>query len=195
MPKLSIPLFALAMATLSGCAQLQSWFGDDKENLPVVPDNVAYTACNLRYADGHEITPMNFLEGKLLPFGAKIKILSADKDGASFITLPDETRYHVSYDQAKDAHKPITFFRRIFSSKDFNSLTLGMPPGHIKLASAGKLQLGMNKDEVILALGYPPRRRTASLDQNTWIYYLDRIRTFRVIFKDGKLIHSLYGED
>ena len=195
MPKLPSLLLTLALALAPGCAQLQSWFGEDRPQLPVATNNVAYTACNLRYSGDHEITPMNFLEGKLLPFGTKVKILSADKDGASFVTLPEETAFHIAYDQAKDAHKPIKYYRKIFSSKDFNALTRGMPPEHVKLARSGELQLGMNKEEVLLALGHPPRRRTASLDHNTWIYYVDKLKTFRVIFKDGKLIHSLYSSD
>ena len=64
-----------------------------------------------------------------------------------------------------------------------------MPPAHVKLARAGELQLGMDKDEVIMALGYPPRRRTATIDHNTWIYYIDKLRTFRVIFQQKRQTH------
>ncbi len=46
----------------------------------------------------------------------------------------------------------------------------------------GKALIGMSKKGVRIALGYPARHRTPSLDSNTWVYWKDRRRTAAVEF-------------
>ena len=54
--------------------------------------------------------------------------------------------------------------------------------------SEGKAYEGMTKDGVRMALGYPAKHRTPSLDSNTWIYWRNRFRTMAVEFSsDGKV--------
>ena len=53
----------------------------------------------------------------------------------------------------------------------------------------GKAHIGMTKEGIRIALGYPARHRTPSLEENTWIYWLNRFRTTAVDFDDtGKVI-------
>jgi len=52
----------------------------------------------------------------------------------------------------------------------------------------GKAYLGMSKEGVRVALGYPARHRTASLDSNTWIYWRGRFGTRAIDFDNlGKV--------
>ena len=46
----------------------------------------------------------------------------------------------------------------------------------------GKALIGMTKQGVMTALGYPAAHRTPSLDDNSWTYWRDRFRTMRVEF-------------
>ncbi len=46
----------------------------------------------------------------------------------------------------------------------------------------GKALIGMTKKGVRVALGYPSRHRTPSLDSNTWVYWKNRRRTAAVEF-------------
>ncbi len=46
----------------------------------------------------------------------------------------------------------------------------------------GKALVGMTKQGVLTALGYPAAHRTPSLDENSWTYWRDRFRTIRVEF-------------
>jgi len=46
----------------------------------------------------------------------------------------------------------------------------------------GKAFVGMTKQGVMTALGYPAVHRTPSLDSNSWTYWKDRFRTLRVEF-------------
>jgi hypothetical protein len=49
---------------------------------------------------------------------------------------------------------------------------------------AGKALVGMSKQGVQIALGYPARHRTPSLDDNRWTYWKGRHDTYAVEF-DG----------
>jgi hypothetical protein len=48
--------------------------------------------------------------------------------------------------------------------------------------SDGKAYVGMSKEGVRVALGYPARHRTASLDSNTWVYWRGRFGTRAIDF-------------
>lgn len=46
----------------------------------------------------------------------------------------------------------------------------------------------LSKKGVKMALGYPAKHRTPSLDDNTWTYWRDRYRTTVIIFNSkGKV--------
>ncbi len=52
----------------------------------------------------------------------------------------------------------------------------------------GKAIMGMTKQGVMVALGYPAKHRTASTDLNTWVYWKGRFSVLTVNFgQDGKV--------
>lgn len=55
---------------------------------------------------------------------------------------------------------------------------------------AGDVYIGMTKEGVLTALGYPPRHRTPSLEANTWIYWRNRFMTMSVEFDAGGKVRS-----
>jgi hypothetical protein len=48
---------------------------------------------------------------------------------------------------------------------------------------AGQVRIGMSKDAVILAIGYPPEHMTPRLDAGPWRYWKNRFNTFLVHFE------------
>ncbi len=52
---------------------------------------------------------------------------------------------------------------------------------------AGTVNIGMSKDAVIKALGYPPEHKTPNLEGNEWRYWKNRYGTMLVSFTDGKV--------
>lgn len=58
----------------------------------------------------------------------------------------------------------------------------------LKGIQSGKAYIGMSKDAVRIALGYPAPHRTASLESAQWVYWKDRFRNFSIMFSsDGKV--------
>ena len=57
-----------------------------------------------------------------------------------------------------------------------------MPEIDQKGVQDGKAFIGMSKEGVRMALGYPAPHRTPSLDSSTWIYWRNRWKTRAVEF-------------
>ncbi len=52
---------------------------------------------------------------------------------------------------------------------------------------SGKVEVGMSKDAVRIARGYPPAHMTPSLERDSWKYWENRWNTTLVNFKEGKV--------
>lgn len=64
-----------------------------------------------------------------------------------------------------------------------NPTPLGkLSPKDRKGIKQGNALIGMSKEGVRIALGYPARHRTPSLDSNTWIYWKNRRATTAIEF-------------
>lgn len=52
----------------------------------------------------------------------------------------------------------------------------------------GKAHIGMTKDGVRIALGYPAAHQTPSLNKNTWVFWTNRFKSFKIEFDEkGKV--------
>ncbi len=56
---------------------------------------------------------------------------------------------------------------------------------------AGKAMVGMSKQGVMVALGYPAKHQTPSPDQNRWIYWKGRFETYAVEFDNSGKVASI----
>jgi hypothetical protein len=168
---------------------------------PAVPHPMTgqtrYTCCNMHY-EKPEISDVNYLKGTLIPFGTRVQILEVRKNSVKFqpvghpaITLV--LRY------GKDATTMDQYLERIFPSEDPHAKLPRMGTGKAaakqnaqaekirKNIEQGAVEPGMTKDEVLMAIGYPPLHRTPSLDASTWTYWANRWVTFEVYFDGDKV--------
>src|SRR3989454_12721251 len=53
----------------------------------------------------------------------------------------------------------------------------------------GTVSVGMTRDQVLIALGYPRADRTPSLDAPTWRYWASRGDTFEIYFEGDHVSH------
>src|SRR5256712_12084846 len=126
-----------------------------------------YLCCNLHY-EKTEISDANYLKGTLIPFGTRVQVLEVRKNSVKFqpaghppITLV------LKY--GKDALGMDQYLERIFLREDPHA-KLPKPGKDKKQAAAdeptrqlneeGTAEPGRTKDEVGMALGYPPAQRT-----------------------------------
>jgi hypothetical protein len=168
---------------------------------PTVPNPMTgetrYTCCNIHY-EKTEITDANYQRGAVIPFGTRAQIIEVRKNAVKFqaeghppITLVLRLgRKNLSMDQYLD---------RIFLRDDPHTKLPRPAPAKTKKGSApevdkfrkaideGQVEVGMTKDEVLMAIGYPPAHRTPSLDSAVWTYWSNRWESFHVYFDGGKV--------
>jgi len=179
-------------ATLAFAALLAACKGADVPH-PMTNES-RYLCCNLHY-EKTEISDANYLKGTLIPFGTRVQVLEVKKSSVKF--------------QA-DGHPPITlvlkYGKDAIGMDQYLELIFLREDPHAKLPKPGKdkkqaavaertrklieegtVEPGMTKDEVVMALGYPPAHRTPSLSSPNWTYWANRWATFEVYFDGDKV--------
>ena len=140
-----------------------------------------YTAVNIWYEDAQKIFTTNFHKGAVLPLNTKVTILKYRKSGFVF---QDESgmEYKLIYAKKHSRKSWKEVFSDYFSEE---KIDLGkfsaMERQNIE---AGEIEVGMSKDAVLAAYGYPPSHMTPSLDGNAWKYWYSRAQNFFVYFDD-----------
>jgi hypothetical protein len=130
---LTTRLIAGAFVLAAGCGHVTA-------HVPHPLDNqVRYLCGNLHY-DKPEITGMNYLRGKVIPFGTRVQIRQVD--------AVDKIR---------------------------------------RMMEEGDVTVGMTRDQVLTAIGYPPAHRTPHLDAAMWTYWVDPEDTFEVYFEGDRV--------
>jgi len=67
----------------------------------------------------------------------------------------------------------------------------GLTPKDLEGVSAGRAMVGMTKDGVLTAMGYPARHRTPSLQDREWTYWKNRFTTLVVVFDDAGVVTAI----
>ena len=162
---------------------------------PTVPSPLTgetrYLCCNMHY-ERTDVTDVNYLRGTLIPFGTRVQILEVRKNAVKFQPA---------------GHPPITLVqrhgRKVLSMEEYLDRIFLRADPHDRLPRIGKggkqaaeaekvrkqieqgvVEPGMTRDQVLMAIGYPPPHRTPSLQAGSWSYWANRWETFDVYF-DG----------
>lgn len=155
---------------------------------PAVPhpmqNESRWLCCNLHY-EKPKVSDVNFQRGTLVPFGTRVQILEVRSNSVTF---------------QPEGHPPITWqvryakgtpidqtLERLFLAADPRARLRRVPAKTVKLIEQGAVDVGMTREQVLMALGYPPAHRTPSLDAAQWTYWDDRWTTFEVYFDGDKV--------
>ena len=165
---------------------------------PIVPHPVVsqfrYLCCNLHY-EKHEITDINYLRGKVIPFGSRVQILAVGKDRVEF-EATGQPPITLVLEYGAEKMSMDEYLERIFLVDDPYARLPKLPREAEKarevdklrrLIEEGTISVGMTRHEVLMAIGYPPAHRTPSLDASTWRYWVGPNDTFDVYF-DGDVV-------
>ena len=165
---------------------------------PAVPHPMTgetrYLCCNMHY-EKPEISDVNYLKGTLIPFGTRVQVLEVRKNSVKFQPA-GHPAITLVLKYGKDAITMDQYLERIFVREDPHT-KLPRPGKDKKQAAAAErtrklleeatVEPGMTKDEVLMALGYPPVHRTPSLSSPNWTYWANRWMTFEVYFDGDKV--------
>jgi hypothetical protein len=159
--------------------------GKEKAAPMAVKGEKLFTQFSLYYEKGHHITT-NYRVGILVPINTEVEFVKANKKTIT-VKIPGydvEVEFINVKDYSGEAVEGI--FSRTFGREPVD-LT-GFTAAEQSAIRLGVVAIGMRKDAVIKAMGYPPRHKTPALSINQWRYWKSRFDTVLVSFEDDKVI-------
>ena len=193
-PRIALVLgLAAAVPFVTGCP-----VGGAKVESPL-NGQFRYTCCNIRY-EKNEITDVNYQMGGIIPYGTRVQIIEVKKNAVKF--LPEgHPEMTLVYRHGRKVYPFEQYVDRIFltepprlsaapvaSSKKKGAKAAASSANKFeKQIQQGIVEPGMTKQDVLLALGYPPAHRTPSIEQPIWTYWRNRWDVFMVYFDGDKV--------
>lgn len=181
---------AFPVAVLVAAVALTTAAALKPQNVSVLPPAAApqegqdyYTRYTLWYERGQHLTT-NFARGILLPINSKVTLVALKK---KVIEVRTESGEAIKLKWVKK--------HSIRGTDEIAAEFLGSQPVPLDrlsddLANSirnGEIRLGMTKEQVLMARGYPPTHETPSTDANRWRYWSSRFVNRTLVFEDGVL--------
>ncbi len=173
---------ALAVVFFAGCAREVIV----PEVLQQTVNSKVYTKCNLWYQNPENMSCVNIQKGKFIPFGSEIEIVGASERKVVFKDM-NGIQYTIKFDDSLMMVPIETYIRQIFTLSDKAEQTKDLDPAVVGKLEKGIVTAGMNRRDVLLAYGTPAAFRTPTLENSTWIYWVDDNSTIRVVFRADKV--------
>ena len=150
-----------------------------------------YTCCNFHY-DKDWISDANWRTLPMIPAGAKIKVLEYGWNRASVEI--DGKPMRIGHDYGRKEQPLEAYIARLVVKDDPQARIAKYPPKVKQAIKDGVVIPGMTREQVIIAVGYPPTHRTASLDSNVWNLWASRAGRYEVHFNSKGTVEKLVGE-
>ncbi len=150
---------------------------------PVVGQDYYLRHCLMHEKGEHSAT--NYWRGVLVPINTKVNLVSMS--GKTIVLRVDHSKETIKVENVPN-----------FTRVDLSTLAARMlSPTPIPLDKfdestmhairAGTMRLGMTKEQVVMARGYPPGHQTGSLELDSWKYWSSRFVVQTIVFSDGVL--------
>jgi hypothetical protein len=149
-----------------------------------------YTLVNLHPDENRNLVySIHYQREGLIPVCSPVRIHSVTPKKMDFTVLPTGRRYsyvfHNAMHMTPEKHLDLVFARECpkaaldaMSEVDKNGIR------------AGRVQRGMTRNGVLVALGYPPDHANPTLDAESWRYWINRWKTLVVVF-DGDVVSDI----
>jgi hypothetical protein len=161
---------------------------------PALADDAfaGYLCCNMR-TDGSWITDINYAEnGKtVIPAGTPVKV---DGYGRQRVRIEiGGKKQAIGNDYSRDLKLDV--FARRYVVPENPSDKLAQYPKPIQDAiTSMRLSKGMNREQVLMSVGYPVSSENPNLDAKIWRFWLSSFEEFHVKFDDRGLVTDIDGD-
>ena len=153
------------------------------ENEKAERRNCLYTQFSLFMEENvHKTT--NYRKGTLVPVNTEVVLVNQDDDDIE-LRMNDGTKLDLENIEPFSGEKIDGIFRRTLAAKKVD-LSL-FSDVEKRAIMSGEVEVGMSRAAVLVALGYPPKHKTPSLQGNEWRYWRNRFNTFVVLFEGDKV--------
>jgi outer membrane protein assembly factor BamE (lipoprotein component of BamABCDE complex) len=163
--------------------------GSDIESLVNQPG--VYTLTNLHPDEARsKLYSVNFQQAGLIPLCTEVEITRVSRKRIKF-TVKESGRSY-KYDNHRHAGESLkTNAAKYFGTECNKAKVAKLSKKDQEGIKQGKALVGMSKQGVIYAIGYPPVTRTPTLDANAWIYWFNRFNTFEVKFNSKGVVSDV----
>lgn len=127
-----------------------------------------YTCCNFHY-NGDWINDGNYAQLAMIPAGTPIKVKSYGRYMA-YVDI-DGKPYRLGLDYGRTAETTEQWVARLVLKDDPKAKLASYPAAVRQAIQSGKIMLGMNKEQVTMALGHPLTNENPRLDAPYWKYW------------------------
>ena len=143
-----------------------------------------YTCCNLHY-DKDWISDANWGNQPMIPAGTKIKVLDYGFNRASVEI--DGKPFRIGQDYGRKEEPLERFIAKLVVKSDPKAKIDRFAAKTKAAIHDGHVLVGMTREQVLMAVGYPPTHRTPTLDTPVWHYWGSRAGRYEVHMRDGKV--------
>lgn len=177
-------LLSAGVLILSGCASVipltDKVTGEDlfQTNKPV------YTLVNLHPDEERmKLYSVNFQQDGLIPLCTQVNIVDVTNKNLTFKISSTDKQYTLAkHKSSPDFSK---YLSNYFGTECNNSKIKKLSTLDQQGIKDGVVKVGMTKEGVKYAIGFPPEHKTPDLNNNEWLYWKNRFNTFKVEFKDN----------
>ncbi|MHC1764928.1 MAG: hypothetical protein AB9869_11610 [Verrucomicrobiia bacterium] len=127
----------------------------------------------------------NYRKGILVPVNTQVQFVKAKRNDI-VVQLPNGKQLTIENVEPYSGENLDGIFSRTFSTEKTN--LSGFTEAERGAILAGEVKPGMRKSAVIVALGYPPKHQTPSLESSQWRYWQNRFNTFLVQFEKDQVV-------
>lgn len=177
------------ISALSACSSAP--FIESKTGINLQETNeTVYTLVNLHPDMGNNrMYSVNYQQEGLIPLCSPVKIQDFNDKVLTFKDLSDDRVYTlIKHGSSPDFP---AYLNQYFGTDCDNDKIKTLSKIDQEGISRGEALVGMSKEGVILAIGYPPAHKTPSLKGRKWMYWATRWDRFAVEFDQDGLVSNI----
>lgn len=140
-----------------------------------------YTCCNF-HADGNWISDANWAYFPRIPAGTPARILQYGENQVAVDIGGKTMILGLDYGRKQNLRE---WAQRMIVEWDPKEKIADWPAAAREAIEAGRVAVGMTKEQVIVSVGYPPAHATPSMDADAWKYWYDTHGTYEVVWDDA----------
>jgi len=149
---------------------------------PAAPqEQAAYTCCNFHPRDNW-ISDANWFVHPVVSAGTPARVLAFGEHEVKVQIDGRPMTLGLDYGRRQNLRE---WAQRMIVAQDPKDRIAGWPEAVRNAIASGKIALGMTKEQVIVAIGYPPAHATPSLESAQWKYWYDTHGTYNVVWDDA----------
>lgn len=175
---------AVAVALAAGCSKE----GVRPEEKPALMNG--YTCCNFHY-DKDWINDGNYAQLPMIPVGSPIKVTDYGRYRAHVEI--DGKPFRLGLDYGRERETTEQWVAKLIVRDDPKARLAGYPAAVRKTIQSGQVMIGMTKEQVIMALGYPLTNENPRLDAPYWRYWWSSFGEYHVHWNGGGRVSGVTG--